>query len=205
MKFIIGTKKRMTQMHQPDGQVIPVTVIGAASCVVTAIRSNERDGYRALQVGTGKRKNLSRPLKGHFGKLGAFRYVREFRPQMGEDMPEIAVGTTLDLSQFAVGDSVTVTGTSKGLGFQGVVKRHGFHGGPKTHGHKDQLRMPGSIGAGGVQHVFKGKRMGGRMGGDRVTVKNLTVVAINPDAGEIAIKGAVPGAPRSVVLISEAQ
>jgi len=191
----------MTQVHQPDGQVVPVTIISAEDCVVTALKSEDKDGYAAVQIGTGKKKHLAKAQKGQYGDLGAFQHVREFRPMAGEKLPEVTVGDTFNLSQFTVGDTVAVVGTSKGKGFQGVVKRHGFHGSPKTHGHKDQVRMPGSIGATGAHHVFKGTRMGGRMGGDRVTALNLTVVAVNQAEGEIAVKGAVPGAPQSLVLI----
>ena len=194
----------MSEHREADGRVVPVTVISVAPCVVTGIRTTERDGYAALQLATGERRNLTKALLGHFGTHGKFRTVREFRPWAGETIPTVAVGDTVDLTQFAAGDMVTVTGTSKGRGFQGVVKRHGFHGSPKTHGHKDQLRMPGSIGAGGVQHVFKGTRMAGRMGGGQITVSNLKVIAVNAAAGELLVKGAVPGARHSVVLLRNA-
>lgn len=194
----------MSEHREADGRVVPVTVISVSPCVVTGIRTTERDGYTALQLATGERRNLTKALLGHFGTHGKFRTVREFRPWAGEVIPAVAIGDSVDLTQFTVGDMVTVTGTSKGRGFQGVVKRHGFHGSPKTHGHKDQVRMPGSIGAGGVQHVFKGTRMAGRMGGGQITVSNLKVIAVNAAAGELLVKGAVPGARHSVVLLRNA-
>lgn len=191
----------MTQIHRPDGRVVPATVISAAPCVVTALRTAESDGYVAVQIGTGVRRKITKSLAGHLKTLGKLRHIKEFRPKAGGSMPELKVGDKLDLSQFIIGDKVGVVGTSKGRGFQGVVKRHHFHGSPKTHGHKDQLRMPGSIGATEPQHVFKGTRMGGRMGSDRVSVKNLEVVAINAKKQEIVVKGAVPGARNSLLLI----
>jgi large subunit ribosomal protein L3 len=201
MKFIIGKKVAMTQTYREDGRIVPVTVISAEPCVVTQIKSVDNDGYEAVQVATGNKRSVTKALLGHFKGLGSFRSLREFRAPMGQKLPEVAIGDKLDVTQFVPGDNVKVSGTTKGRGFQGVVKRWGFHGSPKTHGHKDQVRMPGSIGAGGVQHVFKGTRMGGRMGGKTSTVLNLEVIAINSDKNEILVKGAVPGAPNSEVVI----
>jgi large subunit ribosomal protein L3 len=200
MKFIIGYKQNMAQRYRPDGRVVPVTIIKVAPCVVTKVNTS-KDGYEAVQLGSGERRRLPKPLAGSLKELGKFRTLREFRARRGQTLPVMEVGNKLDLSQFVAGDFVNVVGTSKGRGFQGVVKRHGFHGSPKTHGHKDQLRMPGSIGATAPQRVFKGKRMAGHMGASRVTVKGLEVIDVNTESNELSLKGAVPGAPRSLVLI----
>ncbi len=203
MKFIIGRKVKMTSLHRPDGRVVPATLVKVEPNIVTQLRTNEKDTYTAVQVGTGTKKKSTKALRGHLqGK--SYAIVREFRPRAGQTLPEMKVGDTIDLSQFAEGDKVNVIGTSKGRGFQGVVKRHGFHGSPKTHGHKDQLRMPGSIGSTAPQRVFKGMRMGGHMGNAQITVKHLEVIQVNAEAGEILLKGAVPGAPRSLVYIQTA-
>ena len=202
MKFIIGHKLRMSQKHRPDGRVFPVTVIRAEPCTITQLKKNDPDGYDALQVGSGRRLRVKKPMTGHLKKISAsFAILREFRPHLKDALPDAGVGDKLDVSQFTAGDKVNVVGISKGRGFQGVVKRHGFHGSPKTHGHKDQLRMPGSIGSTAPQRVFKGKRMAGHMGNARVTVKNLEVIEVNKERAELSLKGAVPGAPRSVVLV----
>lgn len=188
---------QMTQVFQPTGEVIPVTLIQAGPCVVTDVKTLERDGYTSVQIGFGKSKHVAKPQQGVWKELGAFEVVAEFQAQ-GSDAKR---GDIFDVSVFASGDHVDVVGTSKGHGFQGVVKRHGFHGGPASHGHKDNLRMPGSIGAGGLQHVMKGMRMAGRMGNDRVTVKNLEIVQVDATKNVLAIKGAIPGALGSLVTI----
>jgi len=169
--------------------------------VVTQVKKNDVDGYVAVQVGFGKKKNLSKPMKGHLKDLGDFQYLKEFRLD-AKAIEGFNVGGTITAKTFEVGDKIKVAGLSKGKGFQGVVKRHGFHGSPATHGHKDQLRMPGSIGAGGVQHVFKGVRMGGQMGGGQITVTNLSVIDMDSEKNELFIKGAVPGARGNLLLIS---
>lgn len=204
MKFIIGRKREMTQIFQEDGTVVPVTLIEAGPAKVTDIKTIERDGYSSVQVGFGNRseKHVAKAQRGQWKEMGLFEVLREFRTDNSEGL---AIGATIDATTFAVGDVVDVTGTSKGKGFQGVVKRHGFSGQKSTHGTKDQVRMPGSIGAGGPQRVFKGVRMPGRMGGDKVTVANLQVVAIRPQENIIAIKGAVPGARNGFVLIQTAK
>lgn len=198
MKLILGNKMEMTSRFLTDGTIMPVTLVFAPSNVVTSVRTAERDGYTSIQVGAGSVKKLSKPEKGHLKDLPPFRHLREFRVS---DASAWKRGDELTVGQFAVGEKVTVIGTSKGKGFQGVVKRHHFHGHPSTHGHKDQERMPGSIGAGGVQHVRKGTRMAGRMGSDRVTVKNLEVVEVNAERGVIALKGAVPGARGGLLMV----
>jgi len=205
MKFILATKGVMTQKFAPDGQVIPVTTLLVDSCVVTQIKNQERDGYVAVQLATGTKRKLAKPLKGHFKALGSFRYVNEFRLKPAADIGQIKdlqVGDQIKVSVFQAGDLIQATGISKGHGFQGVVKRHKFSGHPASHGHKDQLRMPGSIGATEPQRVFKGKRMGGHMGDNQVTVKNLQVVEVDAQNNQLYVKGAIPGATGNLILIS---
>lgn len=186
MKFILGTKEKMSQIFDGDGNVIPATIIKAGPITAVQIKTKEKDGYNSVQFGFGekKEKNIKKPQK----KLGNFRYLREFK--IGQDTK---IGDVVDVSVFQEGDKVEVSGISKSKGFQGVVKRHGFHGGPRTHGQKHSEREPGSIGATGPQRVFKGTRMAGRMGGDRTSVKNLKVVKIDKENNQIYISGAVPG------------
>lgn len=199
MKFILVRKLEMSQRFRPTGEVVPVTIVKVEPCTVTQVKTADADGYVAVQIGSGTKKRLTKPELGHRGANGPVGTLREFRLPSAEGM---TVGAKCDAGAFAAGDAVQVTGVSKGKGFQGVVKRHHFHGGPASHGHKDNLRMPGSIGAGGNQHVLKGQRMAGRMGGDRVTVKNLEVVEVMADKNLLAIKGAVPGARGALLLIS---
>lgn len=196
MKFILAKKLEMSQVFRPDGTVVPVTLVQAGPCIVTQVKSNETDGYAAVQVGFLNAKRVSQPLEGHLKDLPKLKVLREFRT----DEASMKRGDTVEASVFTAGDVVHVTGESKGKGFQGVVKRHHFRGHPSTHGHKDQLRMPGSSGAGGVQHVFKGTRKPGHMGNETVTVKNLQVVEIREN-GVIALKGAVPGARNAILEI----
>lgn len=198
MKFLIGKKLEMSQFFKEDGTVIPITYVQAGPCVVTDVRTMEKDGYRAVQVGFGITSHTSKAQKARAALHGPVAVTREYRT---EDLGEVQMGDTLTVEQFAQGDLVDVMGTSKGRGFSGVVKRHGFAGQSATHGTKDQIRKSGSIGAGGVQRVFKGLRMAGRMGGDRVTVKNLEVVSVDRQTNRLAIRGAVPGARNSLVLI----
>ncbi len=168
----------MTQIFADDGRVVPVTRVTAGPCVVTKV-TPEKNGTQ-VEIGFGE------------------KHRRSFH---ADAMPELSRGTELTVTTFAPGDIVQVTGISKGKGFQGVVKRHHFHGHPTTHGHKDQERMPGSIGTTGPERVFKGKRMAGRMGTDQVTVKNLEIVSVNAEKNELLIKGALPGAIGGVVII----
>ena len=197
MKFLLGTKLEMTQVFGEDGRVIPVTLIDAGAVVVTQVKTKEKDGYEAVQFGYGKKKKLTKPLRGHVKDLGNFRWLREYRAETGEVKP----GDKFDVSMFSEGDKVTLSGTSKGKGFQGVVKRHGFHGMPKSHGTKKTHRGPGSIGSQFPQHVLKGKRMAGRMGSDRVTRRNVQIVKIDKDNNLLAVKGQVPGARGTLVEI----
>ncbi len=193
MKFILAKKDGMTRVFGEDGRARAGTILIADSITVTAVKTKEgKDGYSAIQVGQGvrKAKNVSKAVLGHTGGKG-YSAIREFRT---DDTAE--VGATIDASVFAVGDTVQVSGITKGKGFQGVIKRHGFHGGPRSHGQKHTERSPGSIGGSGGRaggRVAKGMRMGGRMGTDRVTVTNLTILAVDAKAGEIVVSGAVPG------------
>lgn len=195
MKFILAKKLEMSQVYDTAGNVIPVTLVEAGPCYVTQTRIKEKDGYCAVQLGFGVTKRLTKPLQGHLKDLPKLAHMVEFR--LGED-PTLKRGDMIESSTFVAGELVHITGESKGKGFQGVVKRHGFHGHPSSHGHKDQERMPGSIGAGGPQHVFKGRRMAGHMGHERVTVKNLKVMEVR-EGGILALKGAVPG-PRNTII-----
>ncbi|MEK7077769.1 MAG: 50S ribosomal protein L3 [Patescibacteria group bacterium] len=200
MKYIIGKKMGSTQLVGDKGEIIPVTLIGAEEAVVVQIKTPEKDGYASVQVASGskKEKNLSRALKGHFKGLGNFRFVKEFKPS-GE--ADYKIGDKLTLSDFLPGDMVKVSARSTGRGFQGVVKRHGFSGGPASHGHRDVLRKPGAIGGRFPQRVLKGKRMAGRLGGDRVTVKNLEVIRVDADNKVMAVRGAVPGKNGTMVEV----
>ena len=199
MKFILAKKIEMSQRFKENGTVVPVTLLEAGPCVVTQVRTKEKDGYDAVQVGFTEDKKPNKPAKGHAKEAGkTFKILREFRI---EEPTDLKVGDVISAATFVAGEFVSAQGISKGKGFQGVVKRWGFRGGPATHGHKDNLRMPGSIGAGGVQHVLKGLKMGGRMGGDTVTVKNLEVIEIDAAKGIIAVKGAVPGARGTEIAI----
>lgn len=187
----------MTQKFLPDGRVVPVTAVEAGPCTVVQVKG-DKDGYQAVQIGFGKKRNISKPLAGHLQGLDNFRYLKEFRIN---DNIKLSRGQVFDVASFNVGDVLTVTGISKGKGFQGVVKRHGFHGHPPTHGHKDQERMPGSIGATEPQRVFKGTRMAGHMGTDMVTVKNLELIDVDSAKNLLYIKGAVPGARNTLLKI----
>lgn len=200
MKFILGTKQEMTQVFQDDGTVVPVTVIKAEPNTVTAIKTADKDGYVAVQIGMGKKKErrINKAQRGQWKDLGLFAKVREVRTDVNEG---IELGKKIDVATFAVGDTVQVTASSKGRGFAGVVKRYHFKGGPASHGHKDNLRARGSSGATFPQHVTKGTRMAGHLGDAKVTVKNLKVMAINPEANELWLSGAVPGARNGLVMV----
>ncbi|OGD67647.1 50S ribosomal protein L3 [Candidatus Campbellbacteria bacterium RIFOXYC2_FULL_35_25] len=202
MKFILGTKEQMTQVFNKEGVVFPVTIISAGPITVTQIKNKEGDGYESIQVGYGekKEKNINKPMKGHLKDLGNFRYLKEFSNP--DNTPfEVKVGDKIDVSSFKEGEEVVVSSISKGKGFQGVVKRHNFSGGPRSHGQKHSERKPGSIGSTGPQKVFKGTRMAGRMGSDRVTVKNLEIVQIDKENNRILIKGAISGRRGTLVEI----
>ncbi len=204
MKFLLGTKKEMTQLFDEQGRVFPATIVSAGPLVVTQIKTPDRDGYSAIQVAYGeqKKERLSKALIGHFKDRGSFRHVREFRSEGVETMP--SVGDKIDVTVFAPGDEVKVSGLSKGKGFQGVVKRHGFAGGRRTHGQKHSEREPGAIGGSGGRaggRVVKGMRMAGRMGGDRVTVRHLKVLKVDEKENLIFISGAIPGRRGTLVEV----
>ena len=203
MKFILGTKDGMTQVFDENGVAHPATVLRVEPMTVTALKTSEKDGYEAVQVASGEQKSerLGKADLGHQG--GAKKLVKEFRVRHnhGESAEDLETGATIDASVFEAGDTIIVSAVSKGKGFQGVVKRHGFSGGPASHGQKDNHRAPGSIGATGINRVMKGIRMAGRMGGDRITVKNLKVLQVNKDENLLLIKGAVPGRRGTVVEV----
>jgi len=194
MKFILGVKQNMAQYLDKDGKAYPATLISTGPIVVTQVKTKEKDKYDAIQFGYGKKKSAKKPQK-KLAELSpdkvGFKYLKELR--LEKEVSGLKAGDIIDASTFSEGDKVQVSGISKGKGFQGVVKRHGFHGGPRTHGQKHSEREPGSIGAGGLQRVLKGKRMAGRMGSDRVTVKNLKVLKIDKENNEMLVSGAIPG------------
>jgi large subunit ribosomal protein L3 len=203
---LIGRKLGMTRVFGDDGTVVPVSVIQATPNSITRLRTPEQDGYAALQVGAGTARRVSKPVAGQFKELGKDQQkpaaVREFRVDSVEGYE---VGQTLDVSLFEAGDLVDVTGVSKGHGFTGTIARHHFRRGPKTHG-SNNYRAPGSIGAGTTPgRVFKGTRMGGHMGDERVTVKKLTVVKVDADRNLLLVKGAVPGARNGLLLVQKAK
>jgi large subunit ribosomal protein L3 len=197
----------MTQVFNERGEAVPVTVIEAGPCYVTQVKTSERDGYRAVQLGFEevKPRRLSGGEQGHLARSGlpALRYLREFSLREDEDAEE---GQRILVDVFEVGDRVDVVGTSKGRGFAGVVKRYGFGGGPKTHGQSDRLRAPGSIGATSTPgRVWKGKRMPGRMGGERVSAQNLCVELVDSERNLLAVRGSVPGANGRLVMVKQAR
>lgn len=200
MKFILGKKIDMTQVFRPDGEVVPVTRVSAGPCQIIQVKDDKKENSTAVQLGFGEIKNsrLGKTAAGHLKGLEPARHLVDFAVS---NIDGLTKGDLVSVDSFVPGDKVTVIGESKGKGFQGVVKRHHFHGGPASHGHKDNLRAPGSIGAGGVQRVFKGMRMAGRMGGGQVTVKNLEIVEVRPEVNELYIKGAVPGGRNSILRI----
>jgi len=205
MKGIIGKKIGMTSIFSPDGKQTPCTIIEAGPCTVTQVKSQETDGYSALQLAFGDKseKHANESEKGHLAKTGSNpkRFIKEFRDYSIEKN----AGETITVDIFSEGDKVDVVGTSKGKGFQGVVKRHGFSGvGEQSHGQHDRQRAPGSIGnSSDASRVFKGMRMAGRMGGDRVKVKSLKVIKIFPEKNYILVNGSIPGHNGSIVYIQK--
>lgn len=201
MKFILGKKIGMTQVFLENGEVVPVTRVQAGPCQVIQVKDEKKNEVKAIQIGFGdiKESRVAKPQTGHLKDLELVRHLKDFRIDKEEGINR---GDVITVETFTVGDKVTVVGESKGKGFAGVVKRHHFRGGPASHGHKDNLRMPGAIGSGGIQRVFKGLRMAGRMGGERITVKNLEIIEVHPEINELYLKGAVPGGRNSVLMIS---
>jgi large subunit ribosomal protein L3 len=200
---ILGKKIGMTQVFKDGGTVEAVTAIEAGPCTVTQIKTRAKEGYEAVQLGFGLAKRVNRPQRGHLKKLGPYRHLREFRV---EDAAKIKLGQAVDVGIFNPGDLVDVTGTSKGRGFAGVVKRHHFAGGSKTHGQSDRHRAPGSIGAGtDPGRVLKGLKMAGHMGNERVTMRKLQVVKADPERNLLLVRGAVPGARNGLLLIEKSR
>ncbi len=199
---LIGRKVGMTQVFQPDGTMVAVSVVEVTPNTVTRLRTDDRDGYTAVQLGAGERRRLTKPVAGQLRDLPRVRTIREFRT---EDVDGFAVGQQITVSDvFAAGELVDVTGVSKGQGFAGTVKRHNFKRGPKTHG-SDNYRKPGSIGPGTTPgRVYKGLRMGGHMGSERVTIKKLRVVRVDAERNLILVKGSVPGAPGALTFVRKA-
>lgn len=196
----------MTSTIAEDGTVTAVTLLSASPCVITQIKEADKDGYQSIQVGFEETKRVNKAQENHFKKSKVMpKIVREFRTE-GIELPEdLAVGSKLTAEVFSVGDVVDVTGTSKGKGFTSTIKRHNFHRQRKTHGGKGNTRQPGSIGSMYPQKIFKGKKMAGQSGAERVTVKNLKVAIVDADKGVLAVTGAVPGPRKSIVLVKGAK
>ena len=201
MKFILGKKENMTEYFSPEGVVVPVTIISAPPITVTRVFEKSKDGYNSIQVGAGtqKKQRINKARTGQM-KGGLYETLKEFRLKP-IDSSSVKEGDIIDVSSFVPGDKLQVSSVSKGKGFQGVVKRHGFGGGPRSHGQKHSEREPGSIGGGLRTHVPKGMRMAGRMGSDRITYKNLKVVMVDKENNTMLIKGALPGRRGSLVEI----
>ncbi len=202
IKFILGKKLGQSQIFSQNGQTIPITIVEAGPCLVTQVKSKEKDGYNAAQIGFGKSKKIKKPQKGHLKKVKNenIKWLKEFRIPTKVKDKSLKIGDEIKIDIFKEGDKVSVSGISKGKGFQGVVKRHGFSTGPASHG-SDHHREPGSIGSMFPQHVVKGRKLPGRMGGTKVTIKNLEVVKVDGVRNIICIKGAVPGPKNELLLI----
>lgn len=202
-KAILGKKVGMTQVFTDGGIAVPVTVIEAGPCIISQKKTIEKDGYNAIQLGFGERREnlFNKPMKGHFEKAGIKpkRYLREVRV---EDVSAYELGQEINADIFGVGEKVDVVGTSKGHGFSGAIKRHGFHRGPMAHGSKYH-RRPGSLGAKGPARVFKGRKLPGHYGTDRITVQNLEVVRVNAGQNLLAVKGAIPGPRGGLVMVKD--
>ncbi|MBI3956207.1 50S ribosomal protein L3 [Candidatus Gottesmanbacteria bacterium] len=206
MNALLGFKKEQSQAFTPDGKRIPVTVIETGPCWVSQI--TEGGSYRNVQLAFGTAKHMNKAIAGHIKKAGIQekpRFFRSFRLSTVSDLGDLTVGTEITVGDvFKPGDAIRVTGVSKGKGFAGVVKRHGFAGGPRTHGQSDRERAPGSIGQTTTPgRVYRGKRMAGRMGGERVMVRGLAVFAMNPDANTLTVKGLVPGGRNGLLIIQK--
>jgi len=206
MNGILGRKIGMTQIFGPGNAVIPVTVIEAGPCVVTQVKDGKLDGYSAVQLGfvEKKKQKTTKAMQGHFTKAGApapLRFIKEIRTAEAKDFKP---GQVIKADLFAEGDMVKVTGIMKGRGTQGVVKRHGFKGGPKTHGQTDRLRRPGSAGAGSTPgRVYPGRRYPGQMGNVQITVRNLKIVKVDAEKNLLLVKGPVPGAPDGILVVQK--
>jgi large subunit ribosomal protein L3 len=208
VKAILGRKIGMTQVFNDSGEAVPVTVIEAGPCYVAQVKTSDRDGYEAVQLGFDevKPRKLSGGERGHLARTGSppVRHLREFRVRKRD--AEVVEGQRILVDVFEVGDRVDVVGTSKGRGFAGVVKRYGFGGGPKTHGQSDRQRAPGSVGSTTTPgRVFKGKRMPGRMGGARVSAQDLRVELVDPERNLLAVRGSVPGTKGGLLMVKQAR
>jgi large subunit ribosomal protein L3 len=205
MKALITRKVGMTSTIAEDGTTAAVTLLSASPCVITQVKTTETDGYTAVQLGfeEAKEQNTNKAQAGHFKSSGMLpKIIREFRvPEITEDLK---VGASLTSEVFSVGDVIDVTGTSKGKGWAGTIRRHNFHRQRKTHGGKGNTRKPGSIGSMYPQHIFKGKKMAGQLGDVQVTIKNLTIAMVDAERGIIGVTGAVPGPRKGIVVIKEA-
>jgi len=199
MKFILGKKLRMTEVWNSEGKQIPVTLVEAGPCFVTQVKTKEKDGYNALQIGFSFKKNISKPVDGHLKKagLGKIRFIKEFKA----DELNLKEGDKIEANIFEEGEIVDVSGISKGKGFAGVVKRWNFRGRSPSHGTKHEERTGGSVGPTYPQRVTPGRKMPGRKGSDRKTLKNLTIVKIDAENNIIAVKGSLPGAPGTLIEI----
>ena len=199
MKFILGKKQGMSQIFDENGKVIPVTIIEAGPCFVTQIKTQEKDGYKAIQIGCDKLKDKKIKTS---QKNKPYKFLREFPVSTKNKTSKLKVGDVVDVSIFQKGDIVKISGISKGKGFQGVVKRHGFSGGPASHGHRHVLRRGGSIGSAFPERVAKGRKMPGQTGNKKTTIKGIKIVEIDKENNLIAVKGAVPGPNRGILIIS---
>jgi len=202
MKFILAKKLNMSQIFDEKGKVIPVTILETGPVKIIQIKTKEKDGYAAIQIGFGKKKNISKPLKGHLKNIDNFRWLKEFRVNEDKNIEGYKVGDEIKVDVLNEGETVNIRGLSRGKGFQGVVKRHGFHGKDATHGVKHAHRQPGSIGATTPQHVIKGKKMAGRTGGENITVKKVKVIKVEPQKNLLYLKGAIPGKRGTLIEIS---
>lgn len=201
IKFIIGKKIGMTTFFK-DNKAIPVTLISVLPCVITNIKTKDKDGYSAIQVGCGGKRKVPKPVLGQVHNLGKFRIIKEFR--IPDDTFQYKIGDIIDISLFEIGEKINISGISKGKGFQGVVSRWGFRDAPRTHGQTTKYRHPGSIGATTPQRVIKGLKMAGREGAKRVTVKNLEIVEIDKENNLLVVKGSIPGHRNSFLEIRSA-
>lgn len=200
---IIGRKLGMTQVFRDNGRMEAVTAIKAGPCSVIQVKTAAKEGYDSIQLGFGETKRLNSAEKGHLKELGSYKYLREFRV---DTLGDVKIGDKVDVSIFNQGDRIDVIGISKGKGFAGVVKRHHFHGGPKTHGQTDRERHPGAIGSTTTPgRVKKGLRMAGHMGTDRVTARKLEVMKIDPESNLLLIRGSVPGSRNGIVLLKKSR
>ena len=199
LRGFLGKKIGMSQIFRENGESVPVTVIQAGPCAVTQIKSKETDGYNAVQLGFGATKNLNKPERGHLKNSDPVKHLREVK---ADNLQDYSIGQQISVDIFDVGEKIDVIGTTKGKGFAGTMKRHGFGGGPRTHGQSDRGRAPGSIGGGTTPgKVYKGLKMSGHMGNERVPVKNLEIVQIDQDRNLLVVKGGVPGAPNGLLVI----